>query len=110
MPITSNDLLLDVLKWGAELTGSEHSINCFYRAFYELESYVKRTECSLVDAANKCAELQVLVEGVPQDAIDGGWTALGLSKYAQKLEIENSELRCKLGEMNKQEPVKVVMK
>ncbi|HDR2353306.1 TPA: hypothetical protein QCH65_000450 [Enterobacter roggenkampii] len=42
------------------------------------------------------AELQEsrrLLEGVPRDAIEGGWTARGLSNYAKKLEAELQEYR-----------------
>jgi len=52
-------------------------------------------------AESKCK----LLDGISQDAIDGGWTAQGLSKYTKSLEVENSELRCKLDELEKQEPI-----
>lgn len=42
------------------------------------------------------AELETLrgvLAGVPQDAIDGGWTAAGISAYAKNLEAENRVLR-----------------
>jgi hypothetical protein len=31
-------------------------------------------------------------EGLPQDALDGGWTAAGISQYAKRLEGERDEL------------------
>lgn len=39
----------------------------------------------IVDCVNAC-------DGLPNDALDGGWTAQGSSAYAKKLEITNAEL------------------
>lgn len=36
--------------------------------------------------AAKIAELERILDGLPQDAIDGGWTARGISAYAKQLE------------------------
>ncbi|WP_036023322.1 hypothetical protein [Paraburkholderia dilworthii] len=36
--------------------------------------------------AAKIAEFERILDGLPQDAIDGGWTARGISAYAKKLE------------------------
>ncbi|MDT3641403.1 hypothetical protein ROM51_22890, partial [Cronobacter sakazakii] len=37
--------------------------------------------------------LREILDGVPQEAIDGGWTARGLSDYAKQLETELAALR-----------------
>ena len=37
--------------------------------------------------------MAALLDGVPQDAIDGGWTAKGLSAYAKSVETERNSLR-----------------
>jgi len=39
----------------------------------------------IVACINACA-------GLPQDALDGGWTAAGISQYAKKLEQQRDEL------------------
>lgn len=40
-----------------------------------------------LEAANaRLAEFERILDGLPQDAIDGGWTAKGISAYAKKLE------------------------
>ena len=39
----------------------------------------------IVACVNACA-------GLPQDALDGGWTALGMSKYAKSVESQRDEL------------------
>lgn len=38
-------------------------------------------------------ELRRILSGLPQDAIDGGWTAAGISAYAARLESELQERR-----------------
>lgn len=38
-------------------------------------------------------ELRRILAGLPQDAIDGGWTAAGISAYAARLESELQERR-----------------
>lgn len=50
----------------------------------------------------RAAELERIIEGVDQLAIDGGWTARGLSEYAKSLETRNAELEHRL-----QQPVKL---
>lgn len=40
-----------------------------------------------------------ILDGLPQDAIDGGWTAKGISDYAKRLEAENGRLREALSDM-----------
>ncbi|WP_419235781.1 hypothetical protein ACN09D_14705 [Serratia fonticola] len=40
----------------------------------------------------RAAELERIIEGVDQLAIDGGWTARGLSEHAKSLETRNAEL------------------
>jgi len=35
-------------------------------------------------------------DGLPQDALDGGWTALGLSQHAKQLEDENVALKAEV--------------
>ena len=39
----------------------------------------------IVSCVNACA-------GLPQDALDGGWTSAGISAYAKKLEQQRDEL------------------
>lgn len=41
----------------------------------------------------RIAELERITEGVDQLAIDGGWTARGMSEYAKSLEAYNARLR-----------------
>lgn len=40
-----------------------------------------------------------VLNGLPQDAIDGGWTAKGISAYAKALEAERDALRGHLAEL-----------
>jgi hypothetical protein len=46
-----------------------------------------------LEAANaRIAEFERILDGLPQDAIDGGWTARGISAYAKQLEARVAEL------------------
>jgi hypothetical protein len=46
-----------------------------------------------LEAANaRIAEFERILDGLPQDAIDGGWTARGSSAYAKQLESRVAEL------------------
>lgn len=50
-----------------------------------------------IDAqAAEIERLREVLAGLPQDAIDGGWTAAGISKYAKGLEAERDRLRAAL--------------
>lgn len=50
----------------------------------------------------RAAELERIIEGVDQLAIDGGWTARKMSEYAKSLETRNAELEQRL-----QQPIKL---
>ena len=43
--------------------------------------------------AKRIAELKQILEGVPEGAFEGGWTAKGIMKHAADLERENKTLR-----------------
>ncbi|MFM0226167.1 hypothetical protein [Paraburkholderia dipogonis] len=43
-------------------------------------------------ANRRIAEFERILDGLPQDAIDGGWTARGISAYAKQLEARVAEL------------------
>ena len=45
------------------------------------------------------AEYRRILDGIPQDAIDGGWTAKGLSQYAKGLEGEVERLKAEMKDM-----------
>lgn len=44
-------------------------------------------------AKREIAELKRILDGIPQDAIDGGWTAKGICQYAKSLEDQIAELK-----------------
>lgn len=46
-----------------------------------------------VAMARELRALRKILDGVPQEAIDGGWTARGLSDYAKQLETELAAMR-----------------
>ncbi|ATN93615.1 hypothetical protein VW6B_11 [Pseudomonas phage VW-6B] len=42
--------------------------------------------------AARVTELELVLQGLPQEALDGGWTAKGISEYVQKIEKRLKEL------------------
>ncbi|MEL7631188.1 hypothetical protein AAGW04_19620 [Pectobacterium aroidearum] len=50
------------------------------------------------EMATEILSLRAVLDGLPPEAIAGGWTAKGISAYAKKLELQ-------LAELGKQEPV-----
>ncbi|HBO2025608.1 hypothetical protein ABMZ20_01090 [Pseudomonas aeruginosa] len=64
------------------------------------------------EIAGRLRQLERICEGLPQDAIDGGWTVQGIRGYAKRLEDQLkaalarvAELESKLAELEKQEPI-----
>lgn len=51
---------------------------------------------ALLDERDEYARI---LDGLPQDAIDGGWTAKGISSYAKTLEAERDALRATVDEL-----------
>ncbi|HGM6760903.1 TPA: hypothetical protein ACKQER_000648 [Serratia marcescens] len=61
--------------WAPAVNGSHVKAELYFALLAELEAKDKRI-----------AELERITEGVDQLAIDGGWTARGMSEYAKSLE------------------------
>jgi hypothetical protein len=49
-----------------------------------------------VRAADEIRRLRAVLDGIPQEALDGGWTAKGISAYARGLECETERLRAEV--------------
>lgn len=54
---------------------------------------VNKAAIELIDRLQAAEAKCKMLDGISQDAIDGGWTAAGLSNYAKSLEAENAELK-----------------
>ncbi|MFU5825041.1 hypothetical protein ACM7TJ_29875 [Pseudomonas aeruginosa] len=50
-------------------------------------------------------QFERICEGLPQDAIDGGWTVQGIRRYAKRLEDQLKVALARVAELEKQEPV-----
>ncbi|HHG4467014.1 TPA: hypothetical protein ACPWFP_004665 [Pseudomonas aeruginosa] len=50
-------------------------------------------------------QFERICEGLPQDAIDGGWTVQGIRGYAKRLEDQLKSALARVAELEKQEPV-----
>ena len=48
------------------------------------------------DFKSRLAELEIVCDGLSQDAIDGGFTINGLKKYAMSVESENKTLKARI--------------
>jgi hypothetical protein len=49
-----------------------------------------------VRAVDEIRRLRAVLDGLPQEALDGGWTAKGISAYARGLECETERLRAEV--------------
>lgn len=59
---------------------------------HEIEQLTDEGADALEAANSRIAEFERILDGLPQDAIDGGWTARGISAYAKHLESRVAEL------------------
>ncbi|HHH9220641.1 TPA: hypothetical protein ACP303_005120 [Pseudomonas aeruginosa] len=55
-------------------------------------------------------QFERICEGLPQDAIDGGWTVQGIRRYAKRLEDQLKVALARVAELEKQEPVATIAK
>lgn len=62
------------------------------------------------EIAGRLRQLERICEGLPQDAIDGGWTVQGIRGYAKRLEDQLKAALARVAELEKQEPVATVAK
>ncbi|HFN4543866.1 TPA: hypothetical protein ACGSPD_001804 [Pseudomonas aeruginosa] len=59
------------------------------------------------EIAGRLRQIERICEGLPQDAIDGGWTVQGIRGYAKRLEDQLKAALARVAEMERQEPVDV---
>lgn len=59
---------------------------------HEIEQLTDEAADALEAANARIAQFERVLEGLPQDAIDGGWTARSISAYAKQLETRVAEL------------------
>lgn len=60
------------------------------------------------EIAVRLRQFERICEGLPQDAIDGGWTVQGIRCYAKRLEDQLKSALARVAELEKQEPVATV--
>ncbi|MGI0706839.1 hypothetical protein ACRCPD_01730 [Pseudomonas aeruginosa] len=56
------------------------------------------------EIAVRLRQFERICEGLPQDAIDGGWTVLGIRGYAKRLEDQLKVALARVADIEKQEP------
>ncbi|WP_241356386.1 hypothetical protein [Pseudomonas aeruginosa] len=64
----------------------------------------KKARAALAEV-ERLRQFERICEGLPQDAIDGGWTVLGIRGYAKRLEDQLKSALARVAELEKQEPV-----
>ncbi|MBG4418252.1 hypothetical protein I5F55_07945 [Pseudomonas aeruginosa] len=62
------------------------------------------------EITGRLRQLERICEGLPQDAIDGGWTVQGIRGYAKRLEDQLKAALARVAELERQEPVATVAK
>ncbi|KXC56835.1 hypothetical protein [Pseudomonas aeruginosa] len=58
-----------------------------------------------VNELRRLRQFERICEGLPQDAIDGGWTVQGIRGYAKRLEDQLKAALARVAELERQEPV-----
>ena len=75
------------------------------------------TACATAEQERDAAQAEVerlrqferICEGLPQDAIDGGWTVQGIRAHSKQLEEQLKVALARVAELEKQEPVAYVL-
>lgn len=57
------------------------------------------------EIAGRLRQFERICEGLPQGAIDGGWTVHGIRGYAKRLEDQLKAAQARVAELERQEPV-----
>ncbi len=87
------------------------SFEKYMQVMYDRDENAKRLDAALAEV-ERLRQFERICEGLPQDAIDGGWTVQGIRCYAKRLEDQLkvalarvAELEAKLADLEKQEPI-----
>ncbi|WP_319061109.1 hypothetical protein [Pseudomonas aeruginosa] len=103
-PLNANDELMTVAQHAASVA-----------RWAEMFNRVEQQRDAALAEVERLRQFERICEGLPQDAIDGGWTVQGIRRYAKRLEDQLkvalarvAELEAKLvrvTELERQEPV-----
>lgn len=85
---------------GQAIIRNEHIeiATCWHHCVGSIEKEMRANARRIVSCVNA-------LDGLPQDALDGGWTSAGISAYAKRLEGTNADLlaalkRCRFDSLN----------
>lgn len=102
-PLNANDELMTVAQHAASVA-----------RWAEMFNRVEQERDAALAEVERLRQFERICEGLPQDAIDGGWTVQGIRCYAKRLEDQLkvalarvAELESKLAELEKQDLVDV---
>ncbi|MCC0353252.1 hypothetical protein LJG15_24545 [Pseudomonas aeruginosa] len=85
------------------------SFEKYMQVMYDRDENAKRLDAALAEV-ERLRQFERICEGLPQDAIDGGWTVQGIRCYAKRLEDQLKSALARVAELEKQEPVATVAK
>lgn len=97
MTVDTKKLRQVAVKLRALIQSPDHAAFEMARAEYRVLTHPD----TLLDLLDKIEDSRHVLAGLPQDAIDGGWTALGMSNYAKRLETRRNELLLEIDALRK---------
>ncbi|MGG2848653.1 hypothetical protein [Pseudomonas aeruginosa] len=113
MTVAQHDRIVDALRFERQqmdraFTACINERDSLAKRWDEAVRYGARIE-EQRDAAlaevERLRQFERICEGLPQDAIDGGWTVQGIRGYAKRLEDQLKSALARVAELEKQEPV-----
>ncbi|ETD56685.1 hypothetical protein X778_01985 [Pseudomonas aeruginosa VRFPA07] len=99
----------DVTKAQAEQAEAERPIVSFEKymqVMYDRDENAKRLDAALAEV-ERLRQFERICEGLPQDAIDGGWTVQGIRAHSKQLEEQLKVALARVAELEKQDLVDV---
>lgn len=89
------DQLREALEWRKENQAGQREL---------LRSVTAERDAALAEV-ERLRQFERICEGLPQDAIDGGWTVHGIRAHSKQLEEQLKVALARVAELEKQEPV-----
>ncbi|HFH3850482.1 TPA: hypothetical protein ACGJ2U_004897 [Pseudomonas aeruginosa] len=80
------------------------SFEKYMQVMYDRDENAKRLDAALAEV-ERLRQFERICEGLPQDAIDGGWTVQGIRAHSKQLEEQLKVALARVAELEKQEPV-----
>ncbi|WCY07849.1 hypothetical protein [Pseudomonas aeruginosa] len=82
------------------------SFEKYMQVMYDRDENAKRLDAALAEV-ERLRQFERICEGLPQDAIDGGWTVQGIRAHSKQLEEQLKVALARVAELEKQDLVDV---